>query len=129
LAPRLPLLQGEGGGADGTRGQALLAVWALALVYLGELEAKGAAELQALWRPALLVAQQEKHRLQRVRDANVATLTRWRKGAETPPVDAEGGGVLTPFRHQEAAKQAHWRRSRPSEHRLHNRHKCRESKG
>jgi hypothetical protein len=63
-------VQGEGGGADGAARSAVLALRTLALVQVGQLAAAGAPELQEVRRPTLLVAQQEKHRLRRLRSAN-----------------------------------------------------------
>jgi hypothetical protein len=54
---------GQGGGADGQGWGAVLAVWPLAIVRLGQLAAAGAAQLPALQRRVLLVAQPKEQRL------------------------------------------------------------------
>jgi hypothetical protein len=74
VAARLSVVQGEGGGKDGTGRRAVLALRTLALVRVGELEASGAPELQAVRRSALLVPQPQKHCLRRLRGANFGPL-------------------------------------------------------
>jgi hypothetical protein len=63
---------------------------------VGQLAASGAAQLQTLRGAVLLVAQPEKHRLQRLRNANNAPLTGWRK----LPENASAGGKKGPFADQ-----------------------------
>jgi hypothetical protein len=79
LAPGLSGVRGSRGRSDGPGSAPLLAVRPLAALRLGQLAAPGAPELQTLWCPLLLVAQPEKHRLQRLRDANLHTLTGYAK--------------------------------------------------
>jgi hypothetical protein len=57
-------VRGAGGRPHRALAAALLALPALASVPLGVLAAAGAAGLQPLRRPVLLVTQQEEHRLQ-----------------------------------------------------------------
>jgi hypothetical protein len=48
---------------------AVLALWPLAALHLGELASAGATGLLAVRRPSLLVPQPQEHRLQRLREA------------------------------------------------------------
>ncbi len=84
LAQRLPLVQGPGCGSLLAWQADLLALWALAVVQLGQLATSSAAELPKVWCPLLLVPQPEKHRLQRVRIANKASLTTGAKVSKIP---------------------------------------------
>jgi hypothetical protein len=72
---------GKGGRPIGPGQGPLLALWSLAAVQLGELEAASAAELPSLWRAVLLVAQPQEHRLRQLRAANDEGTNLTAKGA------------------------------------------------
>jgi hypothetical protein len=76
----------------------LLALWVLAVVFVGQLAAAGAAELPEVRRSVLLVAQPKKHQLRGLRNANMGTLTEAHKGGIK-------GGQTRPIRMKRARKR------------------------
>jgi hypothetical protein len=109
MASGLPLVPGPGRRPDRLRQSALLALRALAALQLGELETTGAAQLQEMRGPLLLVAQPEKPRLQRVRGANNAALTTCRKAhekGESEGISARNGPNQGPRRSRIRPKEA-----------------------
>jgi len=76
---------------------------------MGQLAAASAAKLPALQRPVLLVAQPKEHRLQRLRDANLSTLTEGTKPMKRRRKSAHlsrSALVSARFPHSETTKRA-----------------------
>jgi hypothetical protein len=90
---------------------------------VGELAAESAPELQALRRPVLLVAQSEKHRLQRLWDANKEALTECRRGVGKRRKVTDLGMFSVENGLQNAPRHDKFGHFPQSKRRLHNRRK------
>jgi hypothetical protein len=88
LAQPLPVVPGEGGRSHHGKGKALLALWSLAALRMGQLAAALPAQLQALRRRLLLVPQPKEFNVQRLRASLLARPQRLMKAARE---DSLGG--------------------------------------
>jgi hypothetical protein len=101
VAARLPAVWGTDRGPDRPARASLLALWALAVVPVGELAAPSAMGLRALRGAHFMVQSPEERRLRQLQNANNARLTsgkRYAKNAESERLQAVWGGSDTPNR-------------------------------